>query len=207
MESNHLPSGYEPPALTDELQPRFGHYTAVVSVMARVESVIILKEQAISFIPMQKINVRKLLYAIRHKYLTFNNLVILTAFLIAVGWVWGSLQVMQRNYGLQKEVDYKKRELQLAELQRDSLELQKRYYETDEYKELAARESLGLVMPGESVLILPDKSEAVKQADAKGSGLGATTVNRDRTSNLEQWLNFLFGGYSKSINSSDDSDT
>ena len=22
MESNHLPSGYEPPALTDELQPR-----------------------------------------------------------------------------------------------------------------------------------------------------------------------------------------
>ena len=32
MESNHLPSGYEPPALTDELQPRFGYYTAVASV-------------------------------------------------------------------------------------------------------------------------------------------------------------------------------
>lgn len=32
MESNHLPSGYEPPALTDELQPRLRHYTAVVSV-------------------------------------------------------------------------------------------------------------------------------------------------------------------------------
>ena len=32
MESNHLPSGYEPPALTDELQPRLGYYTAVVSV-------------------------------------------------------------------------------------------------------------------------------------------------------------------------------
>ncbi len=32
MESNHLPSGYEPPALTDELQPRFRHYTLGVSV-------------------------------------------------------------------------------------------------------------------------------------------------------------------------------
>gem|GEM_PF-1759694 len=32
MESNHLPSGYEPPALTDELQPRFDQYTPVVSV-------------------------------------------------------------------------------------------------------------------------------------------------------------------------------
>ncbi len=32
MELNHLPSGYEPPALTDELQPRFRYYTSGVSV-------------------------------------------------------------------------------------------------------------------------------------------------------------------------------
>jgi len=147
---------------------------------------------------MQNFSPRKYLYHIRHNYLTFNNLVILTAFLIAAGWVWGSLQVMQRNYGLQKEVDYKKRQLQLAELQKDSLQLQKRYYETNEYKELAARESLGLVMPGEKVLILPDNSPDVKAADAKKSPV-ATTVPQDNTSNLEQWLNFLFGGYSKSI--------
>lgn len=153
---------------------------------------------------MQKLNIRKFIYHVRHNYLTFNNLVILTAFLIAAGWVWGSLQVMQRNYSLQKEVDYKKRQLQLAELQKDSLELQKRYYETNEYRELAARESLGLVMPGESVLILPDNSEAAKQADAKASRSSTAAVPQEQTSNLEQWLNFLFGGYSKSINSTKD---
>lgn len=152
---------------------------------------------------MQKINIQKLIYHVRHKYLTFNNLVILTAFLIAAGWIWGSLQVMQRNYALQKEVDYKKRQLQLAELQKDSLELQKRYYQTNEYKELAARESLGLVMPGEKVLILPDNSELAMQADKQSSGTPAAAVAQDKTSNLEQWLNFLFGGYSRSINSSD----
>ena len=32
MESNHLPSGYEPPALTDELQPRLRYYSLVLSV-------------------------------------------------------------------------------------------------------------------------------------------------------------------------------
>jgi len=154
---------------------------------------------------MQKINIRKFIYHVRHNYLTFNNLVILTAFLIAAGWVWGSLQVMQRNYGLQKEVDYKKRQLQLAELQKDSLELEKRYYETNEYRELAARESLGLVMPGEKLLILPDNSEAAKQADA-ASEPGSQVVPRDKTSNLEQWLNFLFGGYSRSINNSNEDD-
>lgn len=152
---------------------------------------------------MQKINIRKFIYHVRHRYLTFNNVVILVAGLIALGWVWGSLQAMQRNYSLQKEVDFKQRQLQLAELQKDSLELQQRYYQTREYQELAARESLGLVMPGESVLILPENSEAAKNADIEKQQVAQATP-QDRTSNLEQWLNFLFGGYSRSIDASNE---
>lgn len=147
---------------------------------------------------MPQINIRKLLYAFRHRFLTFNNIVIAVAFLIALSWVWGSLQVMQRNYSLQKEVDTKRRLLQLTELQRDSLELQKRFYQTEEYKELAARESLGLVMPGESVMILPANSPAVIEADVK-AGTSVAAAPQQTTSNIQQWLNFLFGGYSRSI--------
>lgn len=145
---------------------------------------------------MQKINIRKLLYTIRHKYLTLNNVVIAVALLIAASWVWGSLGMMQRNYSLQKEVDFKKRQLELTELQRDKLELQKRYYQTAEYQELAARDTLGLVRPGEKVLILPDNSEAAKKAD---SATPEVTTASLQTSNIEQWINFLFGGYSRSI--------
>jgi hypothetical protein len=83
---------------------------------------------------MKKINIRRLYYHISHNYFTLNNLVIAVAFLIAAGWVWGSLGVMQRNYDLQKELDYKKRQLQLAELQTSSLELEGRYYRTQEYQ-------------------------------------------------------------------------
>lgn len=32
IELNYLPSGYEPPALTDELQPRFAYYSLLISV-------------------------------------------------------------------------------------------------------------------------------------------------------------------------------
>ena len=142
----------------------------------------------------------KLFYAFRHKFLTFNNIVIMVAFLIALSWVWGSLQVMQRNFSLQKEVDSKRRDLQITELQRDQLELQKRYYQTDEFKELAARQSLGLVMPGESVIILPPNSAAVIAADEQ-AGTSTAVASQQTSSNLEQWLNFLFGGYSRSINS------
>jgi cell division protein FtsB len=145
---------------------------------------------------MQKINIRKLLYTIRHKYLTLNNVVIAVAFLIAASWVWGSLGMMQRNYSLQREVDSKKRQLELTELQRDKLELQKRYYQTAEYQELAARDTLGLVRPGEKVLILPDNSAAAKKADASTSEIATVSL---QPSNIEQWINFLFGGYSRSI--------
>ena len=145
---------------------------------------------------MAKINIRKFIYAARHKYLTLNNVVILVAFLIAASWVWGSLGMMQRNYSLQKEVDFKKRQLELVELQRDNLEFQKKYYQTAEYQELAVRESLGLVRPGEKILILPENSEAAKKADkASTNDIIAVT----QTSNIEQWINFLFGGYSRSI--------
>lgn len=145
---------------------------------------------------MPKINIRKLVYIVRHKYLTLNNIVILVAFLIAASWVWGSLGMMQRNYNLQKEVDYKKRQLQLTELQKDKLELQKRYYQTAEYQELAVRDTLGLVRPGEKVLILPPNSEAAKDADTTTSDVVVVPV---QVSNIEQWINFLFGGYSRSI--------
>lgn len=148
---------------------------------------------------MPDINIQKIIYTIRHKYWTFNNIVIFVAFFIAASWVWGSLQVMQRNFALQKEVDQKSRQLQLTELQKQSLELQQRYYKTDEYKELAVRESLGLVMPGESVVILPKNSQAALDADKKVSP--AVVANSQATeSNTEQWLNFLFGGYNRTVN-------
>ena len=149
---------------------------------------------------MKQTNIQKFIYHIRHKYVTFNNVIIAVAFLIAVGWLWGSLQVMDRNYALQREVDQKRRLLEVTRLQKESLEFQKRYYQTNEYKEMAARQSLGLVMPGERVLVLPKNSGEVLAADKAAEKNAPTArVARAESSTLEQWMNFLFGGYSQSI--------
>jgi hypothetical protein len=146
---------------------------------------------------MKKINIRRIYYLVRHKYFTLNNAVIAIAFMIAAGWVWGSLGVMQRNYGLQKQLDDKSRELIVAQLDTDNAKLAQRYYKTDEYKELAVREKLGLGLPGESVLILPPNSEAAKNTDKiDNSTLYGET---EPISNFNQWMNFLLGGNSKSI--------
>jgi cell division protein FtsB len=149
---------------------------------------------------MKKINIRRLYYHVSHKYFTLNNVVIAVAFVIAASWVWGSLGVMQRNYDLQKEVDLKKRQLQLADLETRSLELEKRYYQTREYQELAVREDLGLVLPGEKVLILPPNTQAAIDADVTTATRAAVAALP--VSNFQQWMNFLFGGNSKSATGS-----
>ncbi|TAL14111.1 hypothetical protein EPN95_03845 [Patescibacteria group bacterium] len=148
---------------------------------------------------MKKINIRRLYYHVRHKYFTLNNVVIAIAFAIAAGWVWGSLGVMQRNYNLQKDIDYKQRQLQLAQLQTSSLQLESRYYQTQEYQELAARQDLGLALPGESVLILPPNTQAAKDADNVTPVQTTTPVQQ--VSNFTQWMNFLFGADSKNSSS------
>jgi hypothetical protein len=141
---------------------------------------------------MKKINIRKIYYHVRHRYLTMNNVVVGIALVIGASWAWASVGVMQRNYGLQKEVDAKERQQKLAELETQNLKFQQKYYKSSEYQELAVRERLGFADPGEKVLILPPNSQEAKTADAALGKKVAMTV--EPTSNFEQWVNFLFGG-------------
>jgi cell division protein FtsB len=127
-------------------------------------------------------------------YGTLNNGVILVALIVAASWVWGSISVMQTNFSAQKMVDEQKRQLELTQLQVDTLKYQQNYYNSDEYKDLAARQDLGLVSPGEKVLILPPNSATAQQQDkldAKREVASAQTS--EPTSNFEQWLEFFNG--------------
>ena len=145
---------------------------------------------------MKKINIRRLYYLFRHKYCTLNNIVVTVGLVISIGWVWGSLEAMDRNYKLQKELDDKSRQLIVAQLDMENEKLQQRYYKTFEYQELAVRQRLNLVSPGESVLILPENSAEAKAVDEVSSGDNENDVP---ISNFNQWMNFLFGGNSKRI--------
>lgn len=141
---------------------------------------------------MQKINIRKLYYHVRHYYLTMENMVILVAIVIGGSWAWGSIGVMERNYELQKEIDTKTRQQKLAELEVQNLAYQQKYYQSSEYQELAVRSRLGLAGPGEKALILPPNSQAAKNADNVTTDKAQAPLQP--MSNFQQWMNFLFGG-------------
>jgi hypothetical protein len=47
-------------------------------------------------------------------YGTMNNIVVFVALAIAASWAWGSVTTMQRNFSLQRDVDARRRELELT---------------------------------------------------------------------------------------------
>jgi hypothetical protein len=102
---------------------------------------------------------------------------------------------VQRNYALQREVDDKRRQEQLIELQTDNLAYEQHYYQSREYQTLEVKRRLGLTEPGEKVLVLPPNSAAAKANDsADQASSSVIPAETQAPPPLQQWLNFLFGG-------------
>ena len=143
---------------------------------------------------MKKINIKQLEYRLQHRVLTINNIVIMVAFLVAAGWAIGSVGVLERNYRQQRVVDAKQKEYELARLQAATLEYQRNYYKSDEYKELAVRQRMGLALPGEKAIILSPNTDIAKKIDAQDES--TKRVAPISLTNQEQWLKFFFGSKS-----------
>ena len=133
-----------------------------------------------------KTKIRRAKYKISRNLLTVDNVIIVVSVIVALAWIWGSISSMERNYSLQRQLELKTREKLIAEIQYKTLEFENQYLQSEEYQELAARENLGLVAQGESVLILADyPAEETEKTMAESS---------EKDSNFTQWMNFIFGG-------------
>lgn len=130
--------------------------------------------------------IHKFKLAIRPQ-LTMENGVLLVALLIAASFLWNTMDALQRNYQLQRQVDIMKQEVALYELENQTLEFQKKYYQSAEYIELSARQRLNKAAPGEKVIILPPVQEKQQKP-----GLALRAKNNE--TNFEQWIHFFFGG-------------
>jgi hypothetical protein len=86
----------------------------------------------------------------------------------------------------------------VLQLQNGNTNLQNKYYQTDQYLELSARQNLGLAAPGEQVMIVP-KNVAMSYIDpqlakkaSRSSGI-STDKRPGYVKNLEAWRDFLLG--------------
>lgn len=120
-----------------------------------------------------------------HKFWTPQRIIMAIVVVAVLIWVVSTIQVLNNNYNLQRQVDNAILDNQVTELENENLRLEQMYYRTDEYMDLSARSLLGKAAPGEHLVILP----RVEHEDA-GPTDGTATVQK---SNLDQWLDFLFG--------------
>ena len=118
--------------------------------------------------------------------LNLNNAAVVLALLIALGWLWGTVGSLQKNFILQQQVDTYDQEIELLQLENQLLDFQGKYYESDEYIELSARERLNKAAPGEHMVILPPQPKVVEEQKRALSAAPSS-------SNFEQWVRFFFG--------------
>ncbi len=135
---------------------------------------------------------RKAQYWFTHDFLVFERVILIVAVIFCLAWTWGSIDAMTRNWSLAQELMSRQRERAVLELEVETLELENEYYQSYEYQELAARKYQGKMLPGETMIYLPDNSEAAINKH-KTSETDDTTLATTAMTNLEQWLAFLFG--------------
>ena len=135
-----------------------------------------------------KTEARKLNYKLKHDLITPDRLIFFVAGFLCLSWAWGAISALSRNWELAQRLESRRRELAVLRLEVENLELENEYYRSDEYQELAARAKQNKLLPGESLVYLPDNTEAAK---TKHQTIAA--ADYVEPSNFSQWLAFLFG--------------
>ncbi len=139
-----------------------------------------------------KDGVRHIKYKLRHDFLSIENVALILAIVLCLMWTYQSIAAMSRNWELSETLTREKTELQLLDIEVETLSLENDYYQTPEYQELMARKLLDKQLPGEKMVVLPENSEAAR---SKHQVAPPAVPESPELSNLEQWIQYLFPNY------------
>ena len=139
---------------------------------------------------MQKLKTqcRRFFYRCKHEFFTFSNLLATAVMIALVLLVCGSITATAHNWELRDKLANRQLEEKRLEIEVEKLKLEQEFLGTEEFQELMAREKLGKMAEGETMLILPPNSEQAKAKRHEDKG-----VNIYEKNNFSRWMQFLFG--------------
>ena len=135
-----------------------------------------------------KTQLRRFGYFTKKDYLTIHNIATAGAIILGLVFTYNAITATTRNWQLEQKLKERSLESAKLEIEVDTLTLEKQYYNTEEYQEIMARKKQNKMLPGETMVILPDNSE---KARTKYSDVD--NKMEQKRSNFEEWLDFLFG--------------
>jgi cell division protein FtsB len=108
---------------------------------------------------------------------------------------WSGIKAIDTNYSLQKQISRLEQQNQVKQLGNTNAELQNKYFETNQYLDIAARQNFGLAAPGETMLNVPSNvalahTSAIPNAEeqeAKKTQAKQPAYQR----NFQGWMNFF----------------
>ena len=139
-----------------------------------------------------KTDLRRLKFKLKHDFLTVENVVLIIAIALCLAWTYQSIAAMSRNWQLSEKLTAERKELELARLEVEMMELENEYYKTNEYQELMARRNSDKKLPGENMVVMPENSESAKN---KHKGDKAVEQEETKYSNFDKCMMYLFPRY------------
>lgn len=120
----------------------------------------------------------------------------LLLFLIVVLLIsWSGVKVIDTNYRLQKDISRLEQETQVAQLTNTNIKLENKYFESNQYLEISARQNFGLAAPGEIVLNVPKQVALAHTVDLPNTEQDQIKKARAKQPayqrNFQAWMNFL----------------
>lgn len=106
---------------------------------------------------------------------------------------WSGVKAIQTNYGLQKQVATLSQQNEIQGLENENIALQNKYYQSNQYLELSARQNFGLANAGEQELLVPEKvalSYTVTPPDSIKESTQAAPLSSTQK-NFESWVDFF----------------
>ena len=106
---------------------------------------------------------------------------------------WSGVKTIQTNYGLQKQITALNQQNDLQKLQNDNLALKNRYFNSNQYLELSARENFGLAAPGEKEIVVPPQVAQAYTIDFTGKSKDDSAKAKPPVyqRNFESWVDFF----------------
>ena len=102
-------------------------------------------------------------------------------------------QVISANLHLKKQIDSLNAQNSQITAQNQNLQNLIVYYQSDSFKELEAREKLGLKLPDEKVVMVPIKNYQQDVASTDQTATGAQNSTSDKKiANWQAWWQYIF---------------
>ena len=135
-----------------------------------------------------KTQLRRFSYFTKKDFLTIHNVATVAAIILGLVFTYNAVNSTARNWQLEQKLNERKLDAAKLQIEVDTLELEQQYYQTAEYQEVTARSKQNKMLEGETMVIMPENSEYAKTKYSEEQ-----TETTEKRSNLEEWLDFLFG--------------